>query len=556
MAEPTWDTSCVDWADRLRDGRSIIPPPIFPDEAEAGLSIFRNLKIVDVPNEPTIGEACAPWVFDLAASIFGAYQADTGRRLIRTWFVLVPKKNTKSTIAAAIMLTAAIRNWRTSARLTILAPTLEIANNSFDPCSDMVKHEEELEDIFHVQGHIKTITHRENGSSLKVIAADSNTVGGSKSGFILIDELWLFGKQPNARKMFTEATGGMVSRPEGFVIYLTTQSDEPPAGVFKEKLDYARGVRDGLIVDPTFVPILYEYPANMVESKAYLDPANWPMVNPNWGYSVDPAFMREKFSEAQAAGEGALREWVAKHLDVEIGMGLRADRWAGAKFWEGCGVALPLDDLLERCEVVDVGIDGGGLDDLLGFAVLGRERGTGAWLHWGHAWAHPSVLEYRKSEASRFEDFARDGDLTFVEHMDDDVAQLADIVERIHNMGILDKIGVDPAGIGSIADAIVARGIDQERIVGVSQGWRLVGAIKTTERKLAAEGIKHGSSALMAWCVSNAKIEPRANSILITKQASGTAKIDPLMALFNAVTLLSLNPESNGIGSDYELMVF
>jgi phage terminase large subunit-like protein len=34
----------------------------------------------------------------------------------------------------------------------------------------------------------------------------------------------------------------------------------------------------------------------------------------------------------------------------------------------------------------------------------------------------------------------------------------------------------------------------------------------------------------MAWCVSNAKIEQRANSVLVTKQASGTAKIDALAA--------------------------
>ncbi|MNP78014.1 hypothetical protein D3C76_1755470 [compost metagenome] len=47
---------------------------------------------------------------------------------------------------------------------------------------------------------------------------------------------------------------------------------------------------------------------------------------------------------------------------------------------------------------------------------------------------------------------------------------------------------------------------------------------------------------MMAWCVGNARVEPRANSILITKQASGSAKIDPLMALFNAVTLMALNP--------------
>uniref|UniRef100_UPI003CCFFFE5 hypothetical protein n=1 Tax=Escherichia coli TaxID=562 RepID=UPI003CCFFFE5 len=37
---------------------------------------------------------------------------------------------------------------------------------------------------------------------------------------------------------------------------------------------------------------------------------------------------------------------------------------------------------------------------------------------------------------------------------------------------------------------------------------------------------------LMAWCVGNARVEPKGNAILITKQASGRGKIDPLMALF------------------------
>ena len=52
------------------------------------------------------------------------------------------------------------------------------------------------------------------------------------------------------------------------------------------------------------------------------------------------------------------------------------------------------------------------------------------------------------------------------------------------------------------------------------------------------------NQALMRWCCGNARVEPRGNSILITKQASGTAKIDPLIAMFCAVALISLNPES------------
>jgi len=543
-----WTTACHDWAGRLTSGRSIIPPPIFPEEAERALAVFKALKIVDAPGSPTFGEACAQWVFDLVASIFGSYDVESGRRLITEWFVCLPKKNSKSTIAAGIMMTALILNWRQSGEFAIIAPTVEVANNSYGPSRDMVQHDEDLDDLMHVQTHIKTITHRNTNATLKVVAADSNTVGGKKSIGTLVDELWLFGKQSNAENMLREAIGGLASRPEGFVIYLTTQSDDPPAGVFRQKLNYARDVRDGKVLDPKFVPVIFEHPPEMVASGAHLMPENLAMVNPNLGYSVDEEFLTREYTKAKVEGEESFRGFMAKHANVEIGLALRADRWAGAEFWEGQGKhpGLTLESLLSRCEVVDAGIDGGGLDDLLGLNVTGREIGTGKWLTWSHAWAHPSVLERRKSEAPRLRDLEAEGDLTIVEFMGEDVEQLAAYVKQCEDAGLLDKIGIDPGGIGGVLDALVEAGIPQEKVIGISQGWKLMGSIKTAERKLAEGVLEHGAQPLMAWAVSNARIEQKGNAIVITKQASGTAKIDPLMAMLNAVSLMAMNPAGAG----------
>lgn len=550
---PVWTTACPDWAERLKARRSIIPAPIYPEQAEQALAIFKELKVTDLPGKPTFGECSEPWVFDYVAAIFGGYDADTGKQLIREYGLLISKKNTKSTIAAGIMLTALILCWREEEEHLILAPTKEVADNSFKPAAGMIRADEELSALFHIQDHIRTITHRVTRSSLKVVAADTDTVSGKKAGRILVDELWLFGKRSNAEAMFMEALGGQVSREEGWVIYLTTQSDEPPAGVFKERLQYWRDVRDGIIEDRKTLGVLYEFPDEMVRDKAYLEPRNFYLTNPNIGRSVSAEWLEDQLRKNLNKTDGTLQQFLAKHLNVEIGLSLRSDRWAGADFWQAQGYPpVTLQTLLDRCEVIDVGIDGGGLDDLLGFAALGRVADSGDWLLWTHAWAHPSVMERRKSEAPRFLDFARDGDLTIVRQIGDDVAEVADLVAQIEGAGLLDKVGVDQHGLGGILDALDAAEVPADKIVGVSQGWKMNGAIKTAERKLAEGTLVHGGQPLMAWCVGNAKVEPKGNAVSITKQAAGLAKIDPLMATFNAVSLLSLNPAAASGGGFFE----
>ena len=555
MLKKTWSTACPDWQERIIAGKSLIPfPPLYQESAEMALRIFKQLRLVDVPGEPMMGEVTREWVYEFVAAIFGAYEPTSGVRLIQEFFLLISKKNMKSTLAAGVMLTALILNWRREAEFFIIAPTVEVANNSFKPAKAMIRADEELSDLFQVQDHTRTITHRTTGATLKILAAESDTVAGIKGTGVLIEEVWLFGKRAKAADMFTEAKGGLASRPEGFVIYLSTMSDEAPAGVFADLLKRAREVRDGKRVDNRLLPVLYEFPKEMLDSGTYRLPENFYITNPNMGASVSEAYLMGEFETAKADGEIALRRFMAKHLNVQIALSLTADYWAGAEFWEDSGKnpEINLDWMLEHCEVIDIGVDGGGLDDLLGISAVGRLKDNPRmWAAWFHAWAHPSVLERRKEIAPVLLDFAKQGDLTIVHRIGDDSDEVAGLAARVYQSGLLDKCGLDPHGVGAILDAMLEYGVPEDAVVGVSQGWKLGAAIKTAERKLAEGCFIHSGSAMMNWVVGNARVEPRANGILITKQASGSSKIDPLMAMFDAVSLLSLNPTARG-ASVYE----
>lgn len=589
-AAPWWSTACPDWERRIVARESLVPfDPLFPAEADAALAIFRDLVLVDVAGKPTMAQACLPWAFDLPRALFGAYDPDSGRRLIRYFFEFVAKKNAKSTRAAGIMLTALIRNWRDSGEFYILAPTKEIADNSFFPARDMVRADEALRTLLHIQENQRIITHRNNGAFLKVVAADSETVSGKKTIGLLVDELWLLGKRANAEAMLREVEGGLASRPEGFVVYLSTQSDAPPSGVFEQRLDKFRKIRDGKLIDPRSLPILYEFPEAMLKDGSYGKPENFYISNPNLGKSVDAEFITENRREAERQGKSSLINFDAKHLKVQVGLAQRADGWAGTLVWQrGIERGLSLDDILDRSEVVTIGVDGGGLDDLLGVGVIGRERQTNRWLGWACGLISTIGVTRRKANATEYLKFKRAGELTVFRFGQSDESDLAaesdpdlagliadvaphdpdpaamppdirfvvDLVTRIRDRGLLAQVGVDAAGIGAIVDALGKIGVtqDAENLDAVRQGIALMGAIKTIERKLADGSFRHGDQQLLGWCVGNLRIVPTPTAMRVARDESGFGKVDPAMALFNAAHLMSLNPESTG--SVYETRGF
>ena len=549
-----WDLSCPDWIDRLKSGRSLVPDlPIDLVTGNRAVAIFNKLRLHDVPGTPTMEEAGGDWFRDIIRALFGSLDRNTRRRMIREVLTLVPKKNNKTTGGALLMLVALLLNERPKAPFILTAPVQDTADIAFEAAAGAIRLDPVLDRKMHIRDHLKTIIDRETKAELQIMTFDPDVLTGKKVAGALIDELHVIGKMSKAPSAIRQLRGGMMPFPEAFLFFITTQSEEQPTGIFHDEMQKARAIRDGRM-QGNMLPVLYEFSEEMQKNPEFWrDPKNWHMVSPNLGRSIALQDLVDGFNDAQSKGEKELRGWASQHLNVEIGLALHSNSWPGALYWEATAEpALDLADLLSRCEVVTVGIDGGGLDDLLGVTVLGREKprpnDSGdverrRWLSWSHAFAHPIVLERRKAEAERFKQFEKQGDLTIVAQIGDDVQAVADIVEACEKSGLLERVGVDRAGIGAIVDALVGIGVKEDRIVGISQGWQMTNAIKTAERKLAEGTLIHADQPMMNWCVGNAKIEVRGNAVLMTKQQSGTAKIDPVLALLNAVTLMALNPK-------------
>lgn len=540
------DLSCRDWEVRIRTGASLMPAGLHLDQARADRArrIFDLLRLPDVVGTPTFGEAGGEWFKEIVAAVFGTWNGQV--RAVNEFFVMVPKKSSKTTSSAGLMVTAMMASERPRAEFLLIAPTQQVAELAFSQAVGMIQADPVLAKMCHVKDYQKFITFRPTGASLKIKSFDPAVLTGTKPAGVLLDELHVIAEHANADRVLGQLRGGLISSPEAFLITITTQSERVPSGVFRTELQKARKVRDGE-VNLKLLPILYEFPVAMVKDDSWRDWNNWGLVNPNKGRSMTIPRLIEDYENARSTGEEELRRWASQHLNVEIGLALHTDHWVGAEFWKKGAVPMDLDTLLERSETVTVGIDGGGLDDMLALTVCGRDKDTQRWITWTRAWIHEIAMERRKKDKQVYKDFEREGDLVIVKAIGDDVTDLGDVVEQIVDSGKLAKVGIDQSGIGSIIDELVSRGVrgpdDRDcQIVGIPQGWRLTAAIKTVERKLADGTLTHAMQPLTRWCAENARVEPRGNAIIITKQASGYAKIDPLMSTFNAIELMSRNP--------------
>ena len=546
--------ACPDWWERIQAGRMpMADVPLNAARAAKALAFFNRLRLPDVPGTPTLEEACGDWFREILCAFLASEDPETRQRLVWELLCMVPKKNSKTTYVAALGLTALFMEEAPNRQMLIVAPSQNISERCFDQAQGMIRLDERLKAIFVVQDHLKCITRRKTGTKLDVKSFDTSIVTGEIPVLTIIDEVHELGKKAKAAAVMQQIRGGGITKQGGQVLMITTQSDEAPAGIWKTELAKARRIRDGKGGEaPILLPVLYEFPQELQRDQEFWrNQRHWRYLLPNIDRSIDEARLVADYENNGRATPQAEQIWASQHLNIEIGVGLAGDGWRGAAYWDAAADTRlqDLGVLLERSEVVTFGGDGGGLDDLLGAAVIGREKGTRRWLIWNHALAHKDVLQTRKEIAPRLLGFAEEGSLTICETAADLTRGFGDIFERVFLSGKLpakDGVGLDPNNVAALIEELTARGMTDKMLRRLLQGPALAPAWWGLEMKLSDGTVSHAGFDLMSWCAGNAKVERRANAIMITKQVSGTAKIDPVIATGEAAILMSWNPEATG----------
>lgn len=542
--------ACPDWWDKLQRGETPIADiPLNEDKARRALAFFNRLRLPDVPGNPSMATACGEWFRDILVAFFASEDPETWQPIVWELLCMVPKKNSKSTYAAGLGLTALFMEEAPNRQMLLVGPSQNISQRCFDQAQGMVRLDPMLRDAFQVQDHLKSITRRKTGTALDVKTFDTSIVTGEIPVLTIIDEVHELGKKAKAQAVMQQIRGGGITKQRGKLLMITTQSDEPPAGVWRTELDKARKIRDGRGGPaPIMLPVLYEFPAEQQRNQDYWrDRRNWRLVLPNLGKSIDEQALVDDYENNGRVNRHAEQIWASQHLNIEIGVGLSAG-WIGAQYWDAAAEAgLTLDALIARSEVAVMGIDGGGLDDLFGVSVIGRCAETGHWLHWARAWAHPDVLEERKEIAARLQGFEQDGDLVLLDDQDvsGDVNGVAEIAAELIAAELLPEenaIGVDTTNLAAIQHALFGVGVTYEQLVTIGQDWRLSPAWWGMERMLKQRTFRHCGQPMMAWTVGNAKPEVKGSAMRITKEVAGKAKIDPLVATANSVMLMMRDP--------------
>ena len=205
-------------------------------------------------------------------ALFGFVHRDTKLRKYKESLLLMARKNGKSTLLAGIALYMLIGDKEAGAEVYSVATKKDQAKIIFDEVCNMVSQSPELRRF--IKKRKSDLYSALTMSKFMPLGKNSDTLDGLNSHLVIIDELHAV----KDRGLYEVMKQSQSARRQPLLVMITTAGTVREC-IYDDMYDYASKVVDGVIKDPTFLPVLYELDAK----EEWQDPKAWLKANPGLG---------------------------------------------------------------------------------------------------------------------------------------------------------------------------------------------------------------------------------------------------------------------------------
>lgn len=327
-------------------------------------------------------------------NLLGFYEKGTEIRRFKEAFIYIPRKNIKTTFAAALAWALGLLERRSGSKVYIVGAALQQALESFNFILYNTRMYQEAKDfriIDNNQEHSITADLGDGSLRIQALAANPDRQDSLNCNIAIADELHAY-RSPKQYNIIKEAMKAYTNK---LMIGITTAGDNMNSFCYR-RLSYCQKILDKTIMDSAAdAYFVFIAKADEDENGAvdFLNPAVHEMANPAYGVSIRPGDIMNDALQAQNDPQQR-KDFLAKSLNVYTSamrayFNLEEFRASDAKY----------DWTLEELAKLPIDWYGGAdlskLHDLSAAALYGTYRDVDIII--SHAW-FPVVAAHLKAE--------------------------------------------------------------------------------------------------------------------------------------------------------------
>ena len=459
---------------------------------------------------------------DVIQPLFGTLKGD-GMRRVRKAYIEVPKKNGKSPLAAGIGLRLFFADNEPGAEVYCAACDKEQAAIVFDTAAEMIRRNPKLMARCKIVDSTKRIIHQ-NRSLFRVLSADVKTKHGFNPHAVIFDELHA---QPNRDLWDVLTVGTGAARRQPLVLAITTAGWDRTS-ICWEVHEQARKIKEGIIDDPSFLPVLY----GASEEDDWKDEAVWKKCNPSLGsiLKIDEFRAHCKLAQELPQEENNFRRFRLNQWTRQETRYIPMDKWRGK-------CAEHFDPEILKGRNCCVGLDLASISDLAAFVAVFNIGGLVHVL--AKFWVPAENIEVRsRKDRVPYDLWARQGYIKPTPGNVVDYDYIEADIEAFSKEYRIEELAYDRWGSAQIIPHLEMMGI---KVLLFGQGWKsFSNPTKGLLRHVLAGTLRHNDNPVLNWNADNVMVITDAKMNVQPDKQKSTEKIDGITSLIMALDRLAL----------------